>query len=41
MASIPVVATAHVHDGNTTISLPDGSTMTLVGITHIDHGFFH
>jgi Ca2+-binding RTX toxin-like protein len=36
-----VVATAHVHDGNTTISLPDGSTMTLVGITHIDHSFFH
>jgi hypothetical protein len=36
-----VVATANVHDGNTTITLPDGSTMTLVGITHIDHTFFH
>ena len=36
-----VVATANVHGGNTTISLPDGSTMTLVGITHIDHTFLH
>jgi hypothetical protein len=24
-----------------TIHLPDGSTMTLVGITHIDSSFFH
>ena len=24
-----------------TITLPDGSTMTLVGITHIDGSFFH
>jgi len=36
-----VVATANVHGGNTTISLPDGSTMTLVGITYIDHTFVH
>jgi hypothetical protein len=36
-----VVATANVHGGNTTITLPDGSTMTLIGITHLDHGFFH
>jgi len=36
-----VVATANQHDNNTTITLPDGSTMTLVGITHIDHTFFH
>jgi len=36
-----VVATANEHGGNTTITLPDGSTMTLVGITHIDHTFFH
>ena len=36
-----VVATANENGGNTTISLPDGSTMTLVGITHIDHTFFH
>jgi hypothetical protein len=36
-----VVATANEHAGNTTITLPDGSTMTLVGITHIDHTFFH
>ena len=36
-----VVATAKVSGGSTTITLPDGSTMTLVGITHIDHTFFH
>ena len=36
-----VVATANVHGGNTTISLPDGSTMTLVGITHIEHTLLH
>src|SRR5262249_17866485 len=36
-----VMATASVHDGNTTNALPDGSSITLVGITHIDSGFFH
>jgi Ca2+-binding RTX toxin-like protein len=36
-----VVATAQEHNGNTTLSLPDGSTITLVGVTHIDGGFFH
>ena len=36
-----VVATAHENNGNTTLTLPDGSTITLVGITHIDSGFFH
>jgi Ca2+-binding RTX toxin-like protein len=36
-----VVATANVSGGSTTITLPDGSTMTLVGITHIDSSFFH
>jgi Ca2+-binding RTX toxin-like protein len=36
-----VVATATVNGGNTTIALPDGTTMTLVGITHIDSTFFH
>ena len=36
-----VVATSTTDHGNTTISLPDGSTMTLVGIAHIDHTFFH
>jgi Ca2+-binding RTX toxin-like protein len=36
-----VVATANENGGNTTITLPDGSTMTLIGITHIDHTFFH
>jgi Ca2+-binding RTX toxin-like protein len=35
-----VVASAHTAGGDTTISLPDGSTITLVGITHIDQGFF-
>ena len=36
-----VVATVSIHAGNTTITLPDGSTMTLVGITHIYSNFFH
>jgi Ca2+-binding RTX toxin-like protein len=36
-----VVMTANVSGGSTTITLPDGSTMTLVGITHIDSTFFH
>ncbi len=36
-----VVATANVSAGSTTITLPDGSTMTLLGITHIDNTFFH
>lgn len=36
-----VVATGTVNHGSTTITLPDGSTMTLVGITHIDSTFFH
>jgi hypothetical protein len=36
-----VVATSSVQGSNTTITLPDGSTMTLVGITHIDSHFFH
>jgi serralysin len=36
-----VVATATVQNDNTTITLPDGSSMTLVGVTHIDHTFFH
>ena len=36
-----VVATASVSGGSTTITLPDGSTMTLVGIAHIDSTFFH
>ncbi len=36
-----VVATAQVSGGNTTITLPDGTSMTLVGITHIDNTFFH
>jgi Ca2+-binding RTX toxin-like protein len=36
-----VVATAQENQGNTVITLPDGSTMTLIGVTHIDSSFFH
>jgi Ca2+-binding RTX toxin-like protein len=36
-----VVGSAQVSNGNTTITLPDSSTITLVGITHIDGSFFH
>ena len=36
-----VVATAQEHHGNTLITLPDGSTITLVGVTHLDNSFFH
>jgi Ca2+-binding RTX toxin-like protein len=36
-----VVATAEEHNGNTTVTLPDGSSITLVGITHINSGSFH
>jgi Ca2+-binding RTX toxin-like protein len=36
-----VVATANSSGGSTTITLPDGSTMTLVGVAQIDHTFFH
>jgi Ca2+-binding RTX toxin-like protein len=36
-----VVATAEHDHGNTTLNLPDGSTMTLVGVHHIDASFFH
>jgi Ca2+-binding RTX toxin-like protein len=36
-----VVATAQESHGNTMITLPDGSTITLLGVTHIDSGFFH
>ena len=36
-----VVATAHTDHGNTTLNLPDGSTITLVGVHHVDSSFFH
>ncbi len=36
-----VVATAQENHGNTMITLPDGSTITLIGVTHIDSSFFH
>jgi hypothetical protein len=35
-----VVASAQISDGNTIVSLPDGSTFTLVGVSHIDSSFF-
>jgi serralysin len=36
-----VVATQTVVGGNTILTLPDGSTITLVGVTHIDASFVH
>ena len=36
-----VLATAQAHDGNTVITMPNGTTMTLVGTTNIDHIFPH
>src|SRR5207244_9783502 len=35
-----VVASAQTSGGNTVITLPDGGTMTLVGVTKIDSTFF-
>ena len=35
-----VVASAQASNGNTLITLPDGATMTLIGITRIDGTFF-
>ena len=35
-----VVASAHTSNGNTVVTLPSGTTVTLVGITHIDSSFF-
>jgi Ca2+-binding RTX toxin-like protein len=35
-----VVATAVTNSGNTLITLPNGMTMLLVGVTHIDASFF-
>jgi Ca2+-binding RTX toxin-like protein len=35
-----VVAAASISAGNTTLNLPDGSTLTLVGLTHVDSSFF-
>jgi hypothetical protein len=36
-----VVASQEVKDGDVTLHLPDGSSMTLIGITHVDASFFH
>lgn len=36
-----VVATQSVEGGNTVLHLPDGSTITLVGVTHVDSSFVH
>jgi hypothetical protein len=35
-----VVGSAHTSNGNTILTLPDGATVTLFGITHIDSSFF-
>jgi hypothetical protein len=36
-----VVATQTHEGGNTVLHLPDGSSMTIVGVHHIDATFFH
>jgi hypothetical protein len=36
-----VVATQTQAGGNTVLHLHDGSTITVVGVTHIDASFFH
>jgi hypothetical protein len=36
-----VVASQTQHGGNTVLHLADGSTITLVGTTHVDASFFH
>jgi hypothetical protein len=36
-----VVATQEQSGGNTTLNLPDGSSITLVGVTHVTSSFFH
>jgi hypothetical protein len=32
---------AHAHAGNLTLHFHDGSTITVVGVTHIDASFLH
>jgi hypothetical protein len=36
-----VVATQAQEAGNTILHLPDGSTITILGVTHIDASFIH
>jgi hypothetical protein len=36
-----VVATQTTEGGNTVLHLPDGSTITLIGLTHVDSSFVH
>jgi hypothetical protein len=36
-----VAATQTQDGGNTTLNLPDGSTITIVGTTQVDSSFFH
>jgi hypothetical protein len=36
-----VVAAQTQHGGNTVLHLPDGSTITIVGTTHVDASFLH
>ncbi len=35
-----ILASATTQDGRTTISFPDGTTITLVGVTRLDRSFF-
>lgn len=40
-SSTGVVATQSQSGGNTVVHLQDGSTLTVVGTTHVDASFFH
>lgn len=40
-AADQVVATQTHHDGGTTFHLNDGSSLTLIGVAHINSNFFH
>src|SRR4029077_635330 len=37
---VVAMANSSTSAGNTTLALPDGSTLTLIGLTHIDSSFF-
>ena len=40
-ASESTVVTQSQQGGNTVVHLPDGSSLTVVGVTHVDGSFFH
>ena len=35
------LVTTQASGGNTIVHLPDGSSLTVIGTTHLDGGFFH